>query len=156
MKSNATLPGPHHEALIQLLHTSETIWNASRLLFARWDLSPSQFNILNLLRIHSEGMTQIDLSHQLLTHRSNVTGLIDRMEKRRLVERRDVPGDRRSYRVVLTAEGLSLVQEILPHYYGASESIWEGISVKRAGELARDLAVIATNVEQATSKFEDK
>ncbi len=49
MDAPATKPGPHYEALLQLLRTSESIWNASRVFFGRWDLSPSQFNILNVL-----------------------------------------------------------------------------------------------------------
>jgi hypothetical protein len=49
MKKLSGAPGPRYPALLQLLRTAENLWNASRLFFGRWDLSPSQFNVLNLL-----------------------------------------------------------------------------------------------------------
>ena len=91
------LPGPRYQALLQLLRTAEALWNASRNFFARWDLSPSQFNVLNLLYDQPEGCTQIDLSRSLIMHRSNVTGLVDRLETRGLVRRHDSAHDRRAY-----------------------------------------------------------
>src|SRR5438552_11256890 len=107
-------PGPRYQALLQLLRTAEALWNASRSFFTRWDLSPSQFNVLNLLYDLSAGCTQIELSRSLIMHRSNVTGLVDRLEARGLVQRRDVAHDRRAYRVVLTTAGKKLVRQILP------------------------------------------
>ena len=147
-------PGPRYGALIQLLRTSETVWNASRLLFVRWDLSPSQFNILNLLRLQPEGLSQVELSRQLLMHRSNVTGLVDRLEQRGLLVRREVPDDRRAYRVALTSKGLALVQEVLPHYYQAAEDVWEGIPVRRAEELMEQLGQVCSNVERMAERIQ--
>ena len=69
-----------YRALLQLLRTSDTVWNASRLFFARWDLGPSQFNVLNLLH-GVAGLSQTELSRELIMHRSNVTGLVDRLEQ---------------------------------------------------------------------------
>src|SRR5258707_14719648 len=94
-----------YEALLRLLRTANMIWDASRVFFEQWDLSPSQFNILNLLLANCDGLTQTDVGRQLITHRSNVTGLVDRLEKRGLVQRKEVHSDRRAYRVVLTAAG---------------------------------------------------
>src|SRR5258708_5027606 len=94
-----------YRASLQLLRTADTIWNASRVFFERWEISPSQFNVLNLLHSESEGLSQIELSRQLIMHRSNVTGLVDRLEKRGLVSRKEFAPDRRAYRVVLTAQG---------------------------------------------------
>ena len=47
--------GPRYRALLQLLRTAENLWNASRVFFGRWDLSPSQFNVLNLLSGEPDG-----------------------------------------------------------------------------------------------------
>lgn len=138
---------PHYKALLQLLRTSETLWNASRVFFARWDLSPSQFNILNVLSDTPEGLTQIELSRLLIMHRSNVTGLVDRLEKRKLLERKDSLEDRRAYRVVLTKAGRKMIDTILPHYYTAAEQIWGNFPANRAKQLASDLESLSENVE---------
>lgn len=138
-------PGPRYEALLQLLRTAETLWNASRLFFARWDLSPSQFNVLNLLADRPEGYTQIELSRSLIMHRSNVTGLVDRLEARGLARRRDCAQDRRAYLVVLTHAGRALVQDIRPHYYRTAEQVWGELTRNRTKELVANLARVCDN-----------
>ncbi|HAV61232.1 MAG TPA: hypothetical protein DCY13_02565, partial [Verrucomicrobiales bacterium] len=142
-RTSAT-PGPRYAALLQLLRTSETIWNASRLFFARWDLSPSQFNVLNVLYGFPEGLTQVELSRELITHRSNVTGLVDRLEKRGLLRRAPVPGDRRAYRVTVTAAGTALLTEILPEYHGRAELALGGVPLRGVAKLRNRLAAIET------------
>lgn len=141
-------PGPRYPALMQLLRTADTLWNASRLLFARWDLSPSQFNVLNLLYDAPEGLTQVELSRQLLMHPSNVTGLVDRLARRKLVQRRDAPRDRRAWRVVLTPAGQRLMQEVLPHYYEAAEEVWGDLPQSRTAQLLQDLETVAANAQR--------
>src|SRR6266481_2224219 len=109
MKTARIPASKRYRALLQLLRTADTLWNSSRIFFARWDLSPSQFNVLNLVSNRPDGMSQIELGRRLIMHRSNVTGLIDRLEKRGLVRRKDADRDRRAYRIVVTAAGAKLV-----------------------------------------------
>ena len=144
-------PGENHpgyRALMELLRTADTVWNASRIFFERWDLSPSQFNVLNLLRLTPAGLSQTDLSRQLIMHRSNVTGLVDRLEQRGLVARREVATDRRAYRVVLTALGARLLRDILPRYYEGAAQVWDRLPAQRAAELIADLQQAAQNAQQ--------
>ncbi|MCL4176472.1 MAG: MarR family transcriptional regulator [Verrucomicrobia bacterium] len=151
--NSARNPGPRYAALLRLLRTADRIWNASRVFFGRWELSPSQFNILNLICDTAEGMTQTALSRELLMHRSNVTGLVDRLEIRGLVERRELAGDRRVYRVVLTAVGRRLMSEILPRYYEAAEEVWGEMSTEDAGRLSDELQRIADQAEQVEARY---
>ena len=148
MKLKLTTAGPRYTALIRLLRTAEALWNASRRFFDRWQISPSQFNLLNLLHGQPDGCTQTELSRQLIMHRSNVTGLIDRLEQRGLVRRTDSATDRRAWRVALTPAGQRLVRRILPHYYAAAEEIWGNLPVRRTEELAADLEHLDENAER--------
>jgi len=136
-----------------LLRTADGLWNASRVFFARWDLSPSQFSVLNLLRDAREGFSQTELSRLLVMHRSNVTGLIDRLEQRRLVARRDNAADRRAWRVQLTASGAALLAEILPHYYEVAEAVWGGMALSRVRELRRALNQLETQSATLAARY---
>lgn len=155
MKPIAAANHRRYEALLQLLRTSETVWNASRLFFARWELSPSQFNILNLLGGHAGGLTQTELSQALITHRSNVTGLVDRLERRGLVVRKAVPGDRRAYSVQLTTAGAKLVAEILPEYHARAEEALAAIPLKALPRLNRQLAGIDAAATRIAAQLEN-
>ena len=117
--------------------------------FARWDLSPSQFNVLNLLEDQPTGLSQIELGRLLITHRSNVTGLVDRLEKRGLVVRTDVAEDRRAYRIMLTTAGRKMLQQVLPEFYTLADAVWSGTSAVRARELTGDMAHLAKNAQQS-------
>lgn len=139
MPSPRAKPGPRYAALLALLRAADTVWTASRAFFAQWGLSPSQFNVLNLLRREPRALTQSHLSRQLIMHRSNVTGLVDRLEQRGLVARQASATDRRAWRVTLTPAGSKLLAEILPSYYGVAEEVWGGLPAARAAGLVRDL-----------------
>ena len=148
MKAPTGITRPGYQALLQLLRTADTLWNVSRLFFEPWHLSPSQFNVLNLLHSQPSGLSQTELGRQLIMHRSNLTGMVDRLERRGLVQRMEVAADRRAYRVVLTAAGNDLLKEILPRYYESADRLWSGLSKRLIVELTAHLKKIAGSAER--------
>lgn len=74
---------------------------------AEFDLPPQQAKAFHELR---QPMAMSDLADRLLCDASNVTGIIDRLEARGLVERHPDPDDRRVRRLVLTPAGRELWQ----------------------------------------------
>jgi DNA-binding MarR family transcriptional regulator len=141
-----------YEALLRLLRTANVIWDASRLFFEQWQVSPSQFNVLNLLHANPEGLSQTELGRQLLTHRSNVTGLVDRLEKRGLVERNATPQDRRVFRVLLTSAGEKLLRTLLPHFHTEAEHLWDGVSNQGISELLGALDHVTQNAAKTAGQ----
>lgn len=53
------------------------------------------------------------LAERLFCDASNVTGIVDRLEKRGLVERRSAEGDRRVKALTLTSAGVELREEVM-------------------------------------------
>ena len=153
MKTQPIKPGPRYEAAIELLRAAEKLWNAGRIFLEGWNISPSQFNVLNLLVGRETGCTQTELSRQLIMHRSNVTGLIDRLEGRGLVRRRNSRTDRRAFNIVLTDAGKDLVRQIQPHYYRAMEAIWGGTPDPRAKQLSLEVGVVSANAMRVATEF---
>ncbi len=70
-------------------------------------LSIPQFDLLSTLT-EREGMSQQELAERLYVTKGNVSGLLDRMVEAGLVERRSIPGDRRSNALYLTPKGRDL------------------------------------------------
>lgn len=68
-------------------------------------MSLARFDYLAQLHRHPEGLRMSALSRYLMVTGGNVTGLTDQLERDGLVQRDAEPGDRRSWRVVLTAKG---------------------------------------------------
>src|SRR5215471_6367784 len=75
------------------------------------DLKPHHAGILRMLG-SNPGLTQQALSELLGVFPSQLMHLLDFLQKRQLIERREAPGDRRSYRLHLTRKGRSTLARI--------------------------------------------
>jgi|ERR1700761_4373691 len=73
-------------------------------------LSIPQLRLLAVLEDREIGM--LELAQILELEKSSVTGLVDRAERRDLVCRVQVPGNRRAVHVILTPAGRSLAAEL--------------------------------------------
>ena len=77
-------------------------WMGARL--EQLGLTPTQLEVLDVLQ-RSEGLPLNELRDALCCVGSNVTAIVDRMERDRLVERRRDPDDRRVIRLYLGPAG---------------------------------------------------
>jgi DNA-binding MarR family transcriptional regulator len=76
------------------------------------DLSPTQYNVLRILRGAPEGLPCGEIAGRLITRDPDVTRLLDRMEKRGLISRARDSRDRRMVLTRISAEGLKLVNRL--------------------------------------------
>ena len=79
--------------------------------FDRYDLTPPQFGLLAFLW-QEDGLSQAELSSRSQIDRTTIGGVIDRLEKEGMVERRHHPEDRRAYQVFLTMKGKLMEDEL--------------------------------------------
>ena len=61
---------------------------------------------------HDDGMTMTELSRELMVSNGNVTGIIDRLVTEKLVARKALAEDRRTFIVRLTPKGASQFDEM--------------------------------------------
>jgi DNA-binding MarR family transcriptional regulator len=92
------------EALAALRTASHAFHNVMDRWLERHDLSESRMGVLWRLR-HKDSITLGDLAQQLDVSPRNITGLVDHLEKDRLVERFPDSEDRRAIRVRLAPAG---------------------------------------------------
>ena len=134
-----------HEAILNIYFTAACLKKKADLFFKNWNLTDVQFNLLMILHHQADpeqGFTQTKLSEMLLVNKANITSLIDRMEKSCLVERRKIPGDRRSKRVILSDIGKELITHIEPLYIQEVERIMRFLTDKEKDCLIGDLEQI--------------
>jgi len=89
---------------------------------AEYELSPMQAHVLRLLEPGAP-VAMRQLAGALSCDASNVTGIVDRLELRRLVERRSAAHDRRVKFLALTREGAALRRRILEQLQEAPPAI---------------------------------
>ena len=142
------MPATGPDLIAAVMATADAFMRESHRLFRPFGLTGAQYNVLNVLADRSTGMSQRELSEVLVVDRSNVTGLLDRMEKAGWVKREDDPEDRRIYRVSLTPAGRKLWAKVHPRYVAGAAALTRGLSQAQltAGtELLRQLEKDAVN-----------
>jgi len=137
---------PGYDLVIQVLSVANVMVKESHRLFRPHGLSEAQFNVLNVIGPEPAGLSQRALSDVLVVDRSNITGLLDRMERSGWVKRADHPSDRRVYVVTLTAEGRKLWRKVLPEYVAAVGRVTAAVP---AADLKRALGTLQ-QLEAAT------
>src|SRR2546428_1538478 len=91
---------------------------------AELDLAPMQAKALHELNVEPP-ISMRELAERLKSDPSNVTGLIDRLEARGLVERRPDPNDRRVKGLALTSAGADLRTRLFARLYAAPPTVAE-------------------------------
>jgi DNA-binding MarR family transcriptional regulator len=87
-------------------------------MFRPFDLSPTQYNVLRILRgtcpAGTSGLACSAIADQMLTRDPDMTRLLDRLEKRGLITRCREEKDRRVVRTCITQKGIDLLTELDP------------------------------------------
>ena len=81
-------------------------------------LTPSQADVLFTLG-NTEGMTCKELGERTLITKGTLTGVLDRLEGKGLVERRPSAEDGRSFIVTLTNQGAAAFERVYPPHIAA-------------------------------------
>ena len=76
--------------------------------------SMAAFNVLAIVDGAGAPLSPSTVAERLLVSRATVTGLLDSLERRALIERRDHEGDGRRRLIALSATGRRLVRRLLP------------------------------------------
>jgi DNA-binding MarR family transcriptional regulator len=101
------------EALLNLLRTHEFIERRQTEFFKRFQLTPTQYNILRILRgAGGDGVSCSEAAERMVTADPDITRLLDRLEARELIVRERRREDRRVVVGRITGPGLELLQTI--------------------------------------------
>jgi homoprotocatechuate degradation regulator HpaR len=96
-----------------LLRAREAVMSRFRPLLAMHGLTEQQWRILRVLR-EQNGLEARQLASRTLLLQPSATGIVDRMERDGLVERRRDPDDRRKVTIWLTRKARRLYDRVAP------------------------------------------
>ncbi|MCH7959738.1 MAG: MarR family transcriptional regulator [Candidatus Hydrogenedentes bacterium] len=142
---------PAHEALLNIYYTASRTRKKAGEFFRLHNLTDVQYNVLSLLKHQSGengGLTQVELSHMMLVNRANITTLIDRMEKAKLVIRKPVPDDRRYNIIELTEHGLDMYTKVAGVYKRKISDIMGALNQTELSSLIDILEKLRLNLNQ--------
>ena len=101
-----------HEVLLNCMRTADRMTRAVANVLKPADLTPTQYNVLRILRGAPEGLPCGEIINRMVTRDSDITRLLDRLEKRSLLSRCRESKDRRTVMTRITQEGLELLARL--------------------------------------------
>jgi DNA-binding MarR family transcriptional regulator len=100
------------KAFVELLHTTDRLSRGVAAVLKTEALSPTQYNVLRVLRGAPDGLPCGEIGRCLITREPDITRLLDRMEKRGLISRCRQTKDRRTVLTRITKAGLATVNRL--------------------------------------------
>jgi DNA-binding MarR family transcriptional regulator len=114
LKKREPFASVEQEAILNLFRTSDRLQHRFARLFREYALTPSQYNILRILRGEGKSLPCLEIAQRTITVVPGITGLIDRLENANpaLVTRLRSEEDRRIVNVSITQAGLDLLKRL--------------------------------------------
>jgi len=137
LKKKKPFESPEQEAALNLLRTSDQFQNRFLRLFRQHGITPSQYNVLRILRGEGKPMPCQEIGERMIQVVPAMTGLIDRLEKQNLVQRERDTEDRRVIHVSLTAQGGKLLAELDQPVQDLHQQLLGHLSATELKELSR-------------------
>lgn len=147
-RNNQIIDWKAYNSILNVVLTYSALETRIAHFLSKWDLFPSAFNLLVILaRTSGKGMHLSRISELLAVSRANVTGLVDVLARKGLVQRTQNPTDRRVRMAVLTSKGNDLVEVILPLYYQFNSGLCADINTEEYEVMIKALTQFRAGIQ---------
>lgn len=120
-----------------------------------FDLTLEQFHLMKNMPI-GEGLNQRQICEIASKTPANMTRILDRLESKGLVVRRENPEDRRAALVFFTDRGQKLLAEVMGVFESFSSEFTQGISVEERQAVRAVLDRISANIKKMSEELEER
>lgn len=110
-------------------------------------LTTEQWLVLKVIDT-TPGMSQTEVAHNSQKEKTNITRIIDLLEKSGFIERRKDKTDRRFYRIHPTTKGKEALQTVNPITEKTERICTQSLTKKQVNEMVDALNVICDNVKK--------
>jgi DNA-binding MarR family transcriptional regulator len=107
-----SLPFLEELAYLELLRTTDMLSRNLSHLLKTEDLSSTQYNVLRILRGAPDGLPCGEIGSRMITRDPDITRLLDRLEKRKLISRHRETKDRRMVMARITSGGIQVLSRM--------------------------------------------
>jgi DNA-binding MarR family transcriptional regulator len=110
LKQNRPFVSLEQEVYLSILRTASELSYAVDQHFRPFDITPSQYNVLRILRgVGADGLCRNEISERMVTATPDMSRLLDRMERAGWVTRERAVDDRRQVSTYITKSGMELL-----------------------------------------------
>jgi DNA-binding MarR family transcriptional regulator len=118
-------------------------------------LTHAQFDIVATLG-NTAGMSYKELGERTLITKGTLTGVIERLEQKGLVQRERSSEDKRSFSVRLTAQGEQVFREVFPQVVEHGKKLFASYGATDFDKLDEALGTLRQRMADATATSEER
>ncbi|MDF2787175.1 MAG: MarR family transcriptional regulator [Neobacillus sp.] len=112
-----------NQPFLLLMQTSKAIQERLRDEMSKNNLSITEFSVLEVLYYQGKQTIQ-QIGNRILISSGSMTYVIDKLEQKGIIKRNDCREDRRVIHITLTAEGMEMMDNIMPMYQDIVDSFF--------------------------------
>lgn len=116
-----------NQPFLLLMQTSKEIQERIRDEMSKNKLSITEFSVLEVLYYQGKQTIQ-QIGNRILISSGSMTYVLDKLEQKGIIKRNDCREDRRVIHVTLTAEGMEMMENIMPKYQEMVDSFFGDIT----------------------------
>ena len=139
IKQQKKFADEYERATVNILFTSNYLYNLNAARLKKHDVTPEQFNVLRILRgAYPKPIMLSEITERMLDKASNATRLVEKLRQKGLVKREICANNRRQVDILITEAGLGVLTSIDNDCQEWMQSV-RSLSVAEAEELNRIL-----------------
>ena len=135
IRGQQTKPSLEETVFLDVVRTSDVLSRRVDYVLKDADLSSNQYNVLRILRGSPGGLACGEIGDRMITRDPDITRLLDRLERRGLIERWRDERDRRVVMGKIAPEGLKLLSRMDDPVKEAHRRELGHLGAKRLGQL---------------------
>jgi DNA-binding MarR family transcriptional regulator len=141
-----------NQVILNLVQTANSLTKIADRFFKPYNLTTAQYNVLVILKNTKIELSQYELSSRLVVSRSDITGIVDRLEKCGYIKRVPHQYDRRINLLRIMKKGKVLVEHLEEKYFQRVETIVGNLSLSDLRQLEQFINQIHNAAKQRKIK----
>jgi DNA-binding MarR family transcriptional regulator len=148
LKKQGPFDSLEQEAMLSILRTSDLLENRLARLLRDYDLTPSQYNAMRILRGEGKPMPCLEVANRMIQVAPAITRVIEQLVTRSLIDRMQSSEDRRVFLVTLTPSGKQLLKKLDRPIEQLHETLLGGLAKADLEKLIRVLEMARHAIEE--------
>jgi DNA-binding MarR family transcriptional regulator len=132
------------KAAVNVIFSANWLHEKMKNFFEEEDITPQQYNILRILRGSKKPLSTLQIRERMLDKMSDTSRIVERLQRKGLVEKKTCAIDKRLVDVVISRKGLTLLEKLDKRNCELDEMI-QGLSGEEANQLNRLLDKMREN-----------
>jgi DNA-binding MarR family transcriptional regulator len=138
------------EALLNLMRTADCVQRAFQRSTREWGVTSTQYNVLRILRgAHPDGLTCTAIGSRMITADPDITRLLNRLKKLKLIRQQRDRHDRRVVWTHISESGLELLRQMDPVVARTPRELLGHLTEHELAQLTRLLELARRNCGDA-------